>query len=68
MSELRRARVNRNLSITDLAEAAELSPEQIRNIENGRTRNPRADTLNRLAVVLGVEPATLDPMQDRQPA
>lgn len=68
MSELRRVRVNKNLSIADLAEQAEVSPEQIRNIESGRTRNPRADTLNKLAGILDVEAATLDPMIDRQPA
>lgn len=69
MSELRRVRLNKNLSIVELAARAEVSPEQVRNIENGRTLNPRAETLNKLAEILEVEPATLDPRAaDRQAA
>lgn len=64
MSELRRVRVNKNLSIIELAARAEVSPEQVRNIENGRTLNPRAETLNKLARILRVKAAEIDPMQE----
>ena len=61
MSELRRIRIDRRLSIVQLAERSEVSPEQIRNIENGRARNPRVETLDKLARVLGVLPSAIDP-------
>ena len=62
MSALRRTRVDRRLSVADLAEQSGVSQEQIRNIETGRARNPRAITLGKLADVLDVSPSALDPM------
>lgn len=62
MSALRQIRVDKHLSTADLAAAAGISVEQIRNIEQGRTRNPRVETLSRLAEVLGVSPSAIDPM------
>lgn len=61
MSELRRIRVDRRLSIKDLAMLSSVSEEQIRNIENGRATNPRVTTLDKLARVLDVQPSTIDP-------
>jgi transcriptional regulator with XRE-family HTH domain len=62
MSALRHARVNAKLSVTDLASLSKISPEQIRNLEAGRARNPRVETLVKLSDALGVEPADIDPM------
>lgn len=67
MSALREARVNAKLSITALAAQAEVSPEQIRNIETGRARNPRVETLVKLADVLSVKPSSIDPMSPADP-
>lgn len=61
MSALRRARVNKGLSVVELAAASGVSPEQIRNIESGRARTPREKTLGKLAAPLGLEPAEIDP-------
>lgn len=63
MSDLRRIRVNKVMTIMELAARSEVSPEQIRNIENGRATNPRPDTLSKLARVLNVQPADIDPHQ-----
>ena len=65
MSALRRARVNAGLEIEELGELSEISPDQIRNIENGRTKNPRARTLVALAKPLKVSPAEIDPKLER---
>lgn len=65
MSALRAVRVNAKLSIDDLAAKAKVSPEQIRNIEAGRARNPRVKTLVKLATVLKVKPSDIDPMLDQ---
>lgn len=62
MSELRRIRVDKRMSIPELAEASGVSPEQIREIEAGRTLNPRPKTLGKLADVLDVQPSELDPI------
>lgn len=62
MSALRRIRVDKRLSIPELAEASGVSPEQIRHIEGGRALNPRPETLGKLADVLGVQPSELDPI------
>lgn len=61
MSTLRRLRMNSRLTIAALAEAAGLSEDTIRDIETGQTRDPRVDTLGKLADALGVEPADIDP-------
>lgn len=65
MSALRRARLNAEMEVKDLAEAAGVSQEQIRNIENGRATNPRAKTLAALARPLNVKPADIDPHMER---
>lgn len=62
MSALRRIRIDKHLSIEALAEQAGMSPEQIRNIETGRAKNPRVETLSKLAKVLDVEPSQIDPI------
>lgn len=62
MSAIRRARVDKGWSAGTLAEKSGISVEQIRNIESGRTRNPRAETLHKLAKVLRVKPSEIDPM------
>lgn len=61
MSALRRIRLDARLSIEELATRADVSADQIRNIENGRVGNPRAGTLGKLADALDVEPSELDP-------
>lgn len=68
MSALRRIRIDKHLSIMDLAAQSEVSPEQIRNIENGRALNPRVETLAKLAAILEVEPSELDPILTKDPA
>lgn len=64
MSALRRIRLDRDepLTIAQLAELAGVSEDQIGSIENGKTRNPRVDTLRRLAGALGVKPSEIDPV------
>lgn len=57
MSALRRIRVDADLTVDDLAQVAEVSPEQIRNIEEGRTVRPRPATLGKLARALSTEDA-----------
>lgn len=68
MSALRQVRVDAELSIEDLAAEAGVSPEQIRNIESGRARNPRVETLVKLAIALHVKPSAIDPMLDDRSA
>lgn len=69
MSELRRIRINKEMSIPQLALASNVSAEQIRNLETGRARNPRPATLAKLAKALKVKPAELDPfLTDRRAA
>lgn len=48
----------RQLTLTDLAEHVGLSRSGLNDIRRGRFR-PRLDTLDRIAVVLGVPPAAL---------
>lgn len=62
MSALRRIRVDRELTVVQLAAASDVSPEQIRNIEAGRARNPHIETLSKLAKALDVAPSAIDPM------
>lgn len=61
MSELRRLRVNARMSINKLAEQSGVSAKQIRNIEDGTTKNPQVETLSRLADALEVQPTEIDP-------
>lgn len=61
MSQLRRVRINAGFSIEDLARASGVSADQIRNLEEGRSLNPRVDTLGKLAGPLKVLPADIDP-------
>lgn len=70
MSDLRRLRLEHEppFSIPALAEASGVSPEQIRNIEAGRTQDPRPETLAKLADALGVRPIELDPVLNRSAA
>lgn len=62
MSALRRIRIDKQLSIADLAAKSDVSEDQIRNIESGGTLNPRVRTLAKLAAILEVEPSELDPI------
>jgi transcriptional regulator with XRE-family HTH domain len=62
VSVLRRVRIDQRLSVVALAGLSGVSQEQIRNIETGRARNPRAATLGKLADALHVSPSELDPM------
>ena len=57
-ANIRRHRLIRDLSQADLAEKADISVNQMCNIENGE-RWLSAPTLSRLAVALGVEPFEL---------
>lgn len=54
-SWLNRSRVEKNVSVPELAERAGLSAQAIYNIEAGRISNPRAATVKRLEKALGVE-------------
>lgn len=56
-SRLRKARVNRGMSASELAEKAGLSHETIRQVESGR--DPKVSTIERLADALGIAPAWL---------
>ena len=51
---LRRFRLAAGLSQEALAELAGLSPRGIQDLERGVNRAPRADTVQRLAVALGL--------------
>ena len=42
-------------SVADVAKMAEITPTQWRNIESGRTLNPRMGTLQKMAWVIGVK-------------
>lgn len=68
MSELARVRRDRRLTVKQLASEANLSPQQVRNIEAGRTARPREETLWSLADVLGVEWSVIDPCVERTAA
>lgn len=52
---LTKVRLEKGLSVPELAEAAGLSAPAIYNIESGRIANPRAETIRRLEQSLGVE-------------
>ncbi len=52
---LNRTRLERNLSVPELAAASEISAPAIYNIESGRIANPRRETVRRLEKALGSE-------------
>jgi transcriptional regulator with XRE-family HTH domain len=52
---LTKARLEKQMSVPELAEAADLSAPAIYNIESGRITNPRAETIRRLELALGQE-------------
>ena len=54
-SWLNRARVEKGLSVAELAAKAQISPPAIYNIESGRIENPRSETIRRLEEALGKE-------------
>src|SRR6266700_574043 len=54
-SWLNRTRIERGLSIAELALKAEVSAPAIYNVESGRIENPRKETLRRLEQALGKE-------------
>lgn len=60
---LRQHRVDKHLTIEELAAVSKVSPAQIRNIESGRAPNPRVDTLAKLANALGTVPSEIDPYE-----
>lgn len=62
MSALRRARVNARLSIKQLAEKSGVGVDTISRIEADQDADPRAETLGKLADVLEVDPADIDPV------
>lgn len=53
-ANVERLRAERGLSGRQLSTAAGLSPDAIRNLRKGRSRSPRARTIQRLADALGV--------------
>jgi transcriptional regulator with XRE-family HTH domain len=59
MATLREARVERLLSIRELAREASVAPSTVYLIESGRT-TPRLRVVRRLAAALGVEPNEID--------
>lgn len=62
MSALRRIRVDKRMSIAELATKAELSEDTIRDLERGSNSDPRISTLTKLADALGVQPSAIDPV------
>jgi transcriptional regulator with XRE-family HTH domain len=54
-SWLNRARLEKSMSVAELASKAEVSVPAIYSIESGRIENPRADTVRRLEKALGTE-------------
>lgn len=58
MQTLREARIERFLSIRDLAAQAKISPRTVVEIEAGRF-TPRFATIRKLATTLGVEPGEI---------
>lgn len=60
MEQLKKLRLNENMTQQELAAATGLTQSTLSRLENGR-RRPHPKTLRRLAEVLGVEPEELDP-------
>lgn len=65
---LTRTRLERNLSVSELAVASGVSAPAIYNIESGRIANPRAGTVRRLEKALGQELPTDAKQEIRQDA
>lgn len=53
-------RMKAQLSQEELSELAQLSVRALRNLESGRTRYPRRDSINRLAVALNITGSELE--------
>lgn len=53
-------RVNAGLSQEELSQLAQLSVRALRNLESGRTRFPRRDSINRLAAALSITGSDLE--------
>ena len=65
---LARLRKARDLSQEQLAEAATLAPDTVARLEQGRRRAARPDTVDKLAIALGVTPDTLHGAAPAAPA
>jgi transcriptional regulator with XRE-family HTH domain len=61
MNRLLQARYDAGLSIEELAERSGVKARTIREVESGRIRKPRVQTLAPLAQVLGVPTSDLIP-------
>ena len=57
--EIKRLRKEQGMSRTQLEKVSGVDRFNIRSIEQGESRMPRGDVVERLAGALGVEPATL---------
>jgi DNA-binding SARP family transcriptional activator/tetratricopeptide (TPR) repeat protein/DNA-binding XRE family transcriptional regulator len=57
---LRARRLSRGLTQEELSRLAGVSVRAVRDIERGRVRRPRKDSVRRLAAVVGLDPAALD--------
>jgi DNA-binding SARP family transcriptional activator/DNA-binding XRE family transcriptional regulator len=57
---LRAYRIRRGLTQEELSLRAGVSVRAVRDIERGRVRRPRKDSVQRLAAAVGLDPATLD--------
>lgn len=69
MKVLTALRKKRNLKQTDIARQTGLSAPAINILESGLTKNPRPETLLRLASVWGVQPSLLlKNLEDLTPA
>lgn len=64
--KVRAAREANGWKQRDLAQAMNISESYVSAIENGAIANPKADTITRLAAVLGVTPNDL--LLDPEPA
>lgn len=64
---LRRLRVRAGLTQQDVAHRAGLSLGAVRDLEQGRTRRPRPDSIAALAAALGAAPDELGPVEAERP-
>lgn len=67
MTGLERARRQAVLTQVELADRAGVQRKSVQNIESGRSRTPHPTTLRKLAVVLGCDPASLNPALEPEP-
>jgi transcriptional regulator with XRE-family HTH domain len=63
-SRLRGLRRGRMLTQQELSDQAQVPLQTLKDIERGKTQNPRFSTLRRLAHALSVEPDQLRPYED----